>query len=131
MDLIDWTCDTCHALTHGSGAISITYDEIHRADAVRKAVGDPESADFTRLSVADALARPKLGLWKVECDSCAGECIGAYSIDLLKARTGGDLAEWSRHLSAKTWFAATNWDALVTSVSATQATREAGAAATT
>ena len=123
MELIDWTCDTCHAPTGGSGAISITYDDIHRADAVRRA--DSGSADFTRLTVADALARPQLGLWKVECDSCAGECLGAYWIDLRTAQSDADLAEWTRHLSSKTWFAATNWDALVESVGVTQPLRSA------
>jgi hypothetical protein len=112
MNAIDWTCDTCHQPSGGRGAISITYDEIHRADAIRKAVNGG-AADFTNLTPEDALARPGLGLWKVECDTCAGECIGAYWIDLRKARSVSDLAEWTQHLSAKTWFAGTNWDAFV------------------
>lgn len=115
MDLIDWTCDTCHEPTSGSGAISIAYDEIHRADDIRKAAADPDAANFADLNMQDVLARPQLGLWKVECDTCAGECTGAYWIDLRKARTGEDLAEWTRHLNRKTWFAGTNWDALVES----------------
>lgn len=126
MDLIDWTCDTCHQPAHGSGAISIDYEHIRGADAVRKAAVDqPETADFARLTVADALAQPQLGLWKVECNTCAGECIGAYWIDLSKARTVDALAEWTQHLSMKTWFAATNWTALVASVAATQQARSA------
>lgn len=123
MDLIDWTCDTCHKPTDRRGAISITYDDIHRADAVRKALAaDPTASDFTNLSPADALARPNLGLWKVECDNCAGECIGVYWIDLQQARTGPQLAEWTKHLSRKTWFAGTNWDAFVDSAALTKPT---------
>ena len=61
MTTIDWTCDTCHSPALGSGAISISYDHIRSADAVRKAVADqPENAGFTRLTVADAVARPNL-----------------------------------------------------------------------
>ena len=123
---IGWTCDTCHQPCAGSGAISISYDHIRSADAVRKTVADqPESADFTHLNPADVLARPQLGLWKVECNTCAGECIGAYWIDLTRARDLADLADWTRHLSSKTWFAATNWTALVASVTATQQARTA------
>jgi hypothetical protein len=109
MGQIVWTCDTCHEPTHGLGAISITYDDIHRADDVRKA------PDFANLSPADVLAQPNLGRWKVECDTCAGECIGAYWIDLRRARTDDDLAEWTQHLNRKTWFAGTNWDAFIES----------------
>ncbi|WP_250029757.1 hypothetical protein [Paractinoplanes maris] len=109
MELIDWTCDTCHGKTEGKGAISIAYDEIHRANDILKTL------DATRLTVADAVAQPNLALWKVECDTCAGECIGAYWIDLRKLRDDADIVEWTRHLERKTWFAATNWDALVAS----------------
>lgn len=117
MNVIDWTCDTCHQPTSGSGAVSIAYSEIHRADDIRKA------EDFTHLTPADVLAQPNLGRWKVECDTCAGECIGAYWIDLRKLQDDADLAEWTRHLSCKTWFAATNWNALVASVGVAQANR--------
>lgn len=89
--------------------MSITYDEIHRADAIRRAT------DFTHLTVAEALTQPQLGLWTVQCDTCAGECIGVYWIDLRKLRDDADVAEWTGHLNAKTWFAATNWGAVVAS----------------
>lgn len=124
MDVIDWTCDTCHGPTSGAGAISIDYEHIRGAEAARKTVTDqPENADFTHLTVGDVLARPQLGLWKVECNTCAGECIGGYWIDLTKARTVTDLADWTRHLSSKTWFTATNWTALVASVTVTRQAR--------
>lgn len=117
MDVIDWTCDTCHRPANGAGAISISYDEIHRADDIRKTM------DATRLTPQDALAQPNLGRWKVECDSCAGECIGAYWIDLRKLRNDADVAEWTRHLSYKTWFAATNWGAVIDATARTQPVR--------
>lgn len=116
---IEWTCDTCHQPTNGLGAISIAYDEIHRADDIRR------TTDFTRLTPSDVLAQPNLGRWKVECDTCAGECTGAYWIDLRQVRNDADLADWTRHLSYKTWFTATNWNALVAAVTATQQARTA------
>jgi hypothetical protein len=111
MDLIDWTCDTCHDRCGGVGAISIAYDEIHRANDILK------SPDASRLTVADAVAQPNLAHWKVGCDTCAGECIGAYWIDLQKLRDDADVAEWTRHLNRKNWFAATNWDAVIDATS--------------
>lgn len=130
MDFIDWTCDTCHGKTQGAGAISITYDEVHRAEADRKSWADrSNSENFMNWNPADALAQPQLGLWKVECDACAGECIGAYWIDLRQAATPEAVAHWTEHLSRKTWFTATNWASLVASVGETQPIRSRSAAA--
>lgn len=117
MDLIDWTCDTCHKPANGRGAISITYADIHRADAVRK------EPDFTSLSPRDVLTLPNLGRWKVQCNTCAGYCEGAYAIDLEQARTVTALERWTEHLSDKTWFNGSNWMAVVIPVIEAQRTR--------
>jgi hypothetical protein len=121
VDLIDWICDTCHKPTNGVGAISITYADIHRADAIRRAT--PGGDAFANLTVADALAQPQLGLWKVECNTCAGYCVGAYAIDIERARTVAELNWWTQHLSSKTWYPASNWTAVVASVGVTQPLR--------
>lgn len=124
MDFIDWTCDTCHNTTNGSGAIHIAYADIHRAEADRKTWADrPGSNTFMDWNPADALIQPLLALWKVECDTCAGACEGSYWVDLRQARTVADLARWTEHLALKGWFTATNWTALVASIEATQQTR--------
>lgn len=118
MDLIDWTCDTCHAKTDGRGAIHIPYAVIRGVDSDRKAAADAV-ATFANATVGDAVARPNLGLWMVECNQCAGACEGSYWIDLTQACTAADLDRWTEHLSRKTWITATNWTALVTAMVAT------------
>lgn len=124
MDLIDWTCDTCHQRTNGSGAIHIPYADILAAESDRKAVADGSSSgSFMTATVADALALPNLGLWKVECNSCAGTCEGSYWIDLRQVRTRADLERWTEHLRSKTWINASNWSALVASVGTAQPIR--------
>jgi hypothetical protein len=124
MNLIDWVCDTCHADTGGRGAILIDYADIREAESARKTWHDRQaSADYMRWDAADALAPPRLAMWRVECHSCAGACESSYWVDLEQARTVADLDRWTEHLSGKTWFNASNWLALVTSVVETQRSR--------
>lgn len=124
MEFIDWTCDTCHHKTGGSGAIHIDYADIRRAELARKSWDDrSHSEDFMRWDPADALIQPQLALWKVECNTCAGACENSYWIDLQQVPTADRLAWWTEHLEAKGWFTATNWVALVASVGETQPIR--------
>ncbi len=123
--MIDWTCDTCHEPTDGRGAIHIAYAEIRRAEQNRKEWLDRPGEGFARWSVADAVAPPNLGLWKVECNTCADTCEGSYWIDLAQAQTAADLDRWTKHLSGKTWYVATNWVALTCAAVETQQHRTA------
>ena len=123
MNLINWVCDTCHGRTEGKGAIHIAYSEIRLAEKNRKEWLDRSGAGFTNWNVSDALAPPNLGMWKVECDSCANTCEGSYWIDLEQARTAAGLDRWTEHLSGKSWYMATNWAALVCAALETQPDR--------
>lgn len=126
MDLIDWTCDTCHEKANGSGAIHIAYADIRRAETDRKSWDDRSQAgDFMQWDVTDVLAQPLLALWKVGCNTCAGACEDSYWIDLQTARTPADLLRWTAHLEVKGWFTASNWSALIASVGQTQPIRSA------
>jgi hypothetical protein len=110
MDLIDWTCDTCHRPTKGRGAIHIEYAEIHRVEAAAKEWRErAATGTATDWNPADALTVPEPGLWKVECDLCAGLCVGSYDIDLTQLRTAADVVTWTERLRDKSWYSATNW----------------------
>lgn len=113
MDSINWVCDNCHGPTNGAGAIHIPYSEIRLAESNRKEWLNRGGKGYTGWNVSDAVAPPNLGMWKVECDPCANTCEGSYWIGLEQARTAADLDRWTEHLSAKSWYMATNWAALV------------------
>ena len=113
MTLISWVCDTCHGKAGGRGAIHIPYSEIGRAERDRKEWLDQGARGYSNWSVADAVAPPNLGMWKVECDPCANACEGSYWIDLDQASTPAALNRWTEHLAGKSWYRATNWSALV------------------
>lgn len=119
MDLIHWTCETCGSDTNGKGALHIYFRDLLAAEEAKKAWARRDrlaGTQFTLSHDSDELMAPSPALWKVECNSCAGVCEDSYWIDLTQVRTMAGLEKWTEHMDRKSWFAATNWSMVITSV---------------
>lgn len=118
MSLLKYTCDTCGGAAD-RGALYIGYDEIRqgetalaewkRRDEERSRTRGERDLDW----LLDLLSMPEPVPWKVGCNECAGTCEQAYWIEVDRVRTWPALLQWTVHLSAKTWFTATDWTAFL------------------
>lgn len=102
-------CDTCQLpINDDEGHLYAPYTEIreHYADNLpRVAFG----------GIEDVIAQPMPIRWYVRhYGRCTAHEIGdLYQIGVEQIRTWAQLAEWTRQLSSKDWFAKSDWAALV------------------
>lgn len=103
-------CDTCQTpINDDEGHLYATFTEI------RAHYRDPLPT-VTLGGVDVVIAQPMPIRWYARHYGCTppGHEIGdLYQIGVEQIRTWAHLGEWTRHMSPKTWFARSDWAALV------------------
>lgn len=101
-------CGTCRKPVEGdTGFIAVTYQDIREAQTAK---ADHDTRRAWSAVTLEAVTVPLPGIaWKVLHDHCAAAC-EMYQVDSGQLRTFADLAWWTAHLMAKSWFPLTDWD---------------------
>lgn len=128
---ITWSCEICgYPIKDGHGYIELPSAEraryVHEMAAWEARHGRELSSSDTaddntltqmrmRVITGSMLMRlPRLGHWRAlhrACDPHPGS--GGYWFDVGRARTTGELLDWTLHLMEKRWIGTTDWAGLV------------------
>lgn len=101
---IFWLCSRCGQLIHDhEGGIWIDARLAHRLSGLDESAWPVEPPS-----------------WSITHYRCGGyrEVDVPYTIPVEEARTVEQVADWTRHLSEKVWYAATDWSRVVEAVDA-------------
>lgn len=107
-------CETCRLPVAGdTGSLYVRLAEVN---AARQASRRPTAG--TALDITLLLAVPEDIRWRTAHDSCRDDRDEAcYEIDAPQIATWPHAARWTAHLMSKSWFALSDWDALLRELS--------------
>lgn len=109
-----WTCEVCQEPIERRGALTFRYGEWEKfkqreRDMYRSAEHIGRALVVTIADLND-LPYPR---WHATHDRCWREVGSVYAIDIERAQTWYDVAQWSAHLHGKCWFADSGWGQLL------------------
>lgn len=110
-----WICDECdEPIANGDGYIELTRQERRRHYAETAAYREKYPEEPGLLTVVHLTELPERAQWHVLHRSCDDLPDGAgYWFDVARARSHGELLDWTLHLMEKQWIAKSNWTSFV------------------
>ena len=117
---MEWICTHCRrSIEDGDGYIALDHRRAIAVAAERRKLDrehdrEHESQGLTPIDWDRLWERPRRVEWFATHRRCDPDLERAdYWIDVERCRTLGELLDWNRHIHAKTWAEATNWDQFI------------------